>query len=175
MCAGVSERSSLPCVCRPPGKTVYEPANSCLRPLCSMGGLNVITAEGLGSRAKGYHPVQTALADANGSQCGFCSPGWTLQAYALLADDPTPSKTRVDNGFDGNLCRCGCGLPCVCARTRAFACVCACCPCACAPAHAQLCAACVNLREHARVCECCHCACLNPPLSFSGALAYSPF
>lgn len=57
------------------GKTQYESANSCLRPLCSMAGFNVITAEGIGSKKAGYHPVQTALATYNGSQCGFCSVG----------------------------------------------------------------------------------------------------
>ncbi len=55
---------------------MYESINSCLRPLCSMGGFNVITAEGIGSKAAGYHPVQTALASHNGSQCGFCSVGY---------------------------------------------------------------------------------------------------
>jgi xanthine dehydrogenase iron-sulfur cluster and FAD-binding subunit A len=57
------------------GATMYEPANACLRPLCSMDGYNVITAEGIGSKAAGYHPVQSALAKANGVQCGFCSVG----------------------------------------------------------------------------------------------------
>lgn len=88
------------------GQTQYESVNSCLRPLCSMDGFNVITAEGIGSKLKGYHPVQTALAKANGSQCGFCSVGWTMQAYKMLQDNPTPEAFQVDNGFDGNLCRC---------------------------------------------------------------------
>jgi len=88
------------------GGTVYESVNSCLRPLCAMDGLNVITAEGIGSRLKGYHPVQSALAKANGSQCGFCSVGWTMQAYKMLEDNPKPLGWQVDNSFDGNLCRC---------------------------------------------------------------------
>ena len=84
---------------------MYESINSCLRPLCAMDGFNVITSEGLGSKMKGYHPIQTALAQANGSQCGFCSPGWTLQAYKMLQDNPKPEGWQVDNSFDGNLCR----------------------------------------------------------------------
>jgi xanthine dehydrogenase/oxidase len=85
---------------------MYKPANSCLRPLCSMSGFNVITAEGLGSRIAGYHPVQTALANSNGSQCGFCSVGWTMEMYAALQANPSLAPWQVDNMFDGNLCRC---------------------------------------------------------------------
>ncbi len=82
---------------------MYEPINSCLRPLCSMDGFNVITSEGLGSSKAGYHPIQSALAKANGSQCGFCSPGWTLQACAMLQNKVL--GWQIDNSFDGNMCR----------------------------------------------------------------------
>ncbi len=87
------------------GAVKYESVNACLRPLCSMGGFNVITAEGIGSQRMGYHPVQTALATHNGSQCGFCSVGWTMQAYTLMENVSSPTGVQVDNSFDGNLCR----------------------------------------------------------------------
>jgi xanthine dehydrogenase iron-sulfur cluster and FAD-binding subunit A len=61
------------------GNVSQGAVNACLRPLASMDGCSVLTPEGMGSRSLGYHPIQIALAANNGSQCGFCSPGWTMQ------------------------------------------------------------------------------------------------
>lgn len=88
------------------GKVVHSPINSCLRPLCSVDGCSVTTVEGIGSRKKGYHPVQSRLANCNGSQCGFCSPGWVMNMYSLLQQSPTPTSAEVEARFDGNICRC---------------------------------------------------------------------
>ena len=87
------------------GDVKYESANSCLVPLCSVDGVHVITTEGVGSKSKGYHPVQNALASHNGSQCGFCSVGWTMQAYSLFQREAKISDVEVENSFAGNLCR----------------------------------------------------------------------
>lgn len=88
------------------GATLYKSINSCLRPLCAMDGFNVTTIEGLGSSLVGYDPVQTALAKGNGTQCGFCSPGWVMRMHEALTDTPKPTASQVDNSFDGNMCRC---------------------------------------------------------------------
>lgn len=68
--------------------------------------MSVTTIEGLGSKKKGFHPVQERLADYNGTQCGFCSPGMVMNMYSLLQENPTPSSVEVERHFDGNLCRC---------------------------------------------------------------------
>ncbi len=80
--------------------------NSCLRPLCSIDGMAVTTVEGLGNHIEGYHPIQQQLADNNGSQCGFCSPGMVMNMYSLLQNNPSPTKKQIEDHFDGNLCRC---------------------------------------------------------------------
>ena len=62
--------------------------------------------EGVGNSKDGYSPIQEQLANSNGSQCGFCSPGWVMQMYSLLTNNPNPTEQEVEDHFDGNLCRC---------------------------------------------------------------------
>ena len=64
------------------------------------------TVEGIGSVARGLHPVQERMAAAHGSQCGFCTPGIVMSMYTLLRNNPGPSQTEMERAFDGNLCRC---------------------------------------------------------------------
>nr|XP_034832958.1 probable aldehyde oxidase 4 [Maniola hyperantus] len=58
-----------------------EAVNSCLVSVTSCQGWEITTIEHVGSRLKGYHPLQRTLAENNGSQCGYCSPGWIMSMY----------------------------------------------------------------------------------------------
>ncbi|XP_072372292.1 xanthine dehydrogenase-like isoform X2 [Scyliorhinus torazame] len=92
-----------------PEKRIIKSMNSCLFPigcLLSLKNHQVITIEALGSVKKGLHPIQQRLADYNGSQCGYCSPGFVMQMYGLLKNNATPSAQEVEDNFDGNVCRC---------------------------------------------------------------------
>ncbi|XP_020697484.1 xanthine dehydrogenase-like isoform X2 [Dendrobium catenatum] len=69
--------------------------------------MHIITVEGLGSCQSGLHPVQEALAQAHGSQCGFCTPGFVMSMYALLRSNKVPpSEEQIEECLSGNLCRC---------------------------------------------------------------------
>ncbi|KAF2404945.1 xanthine dehydrogenase [Trichodelitschia bisporula] len=86
-------------------KVYHASVNACLAPLVSVDGKHVITVEGIGS-VKQPHPAQERIAKANGSQCGFCTPGIVMSLYALLRNNPEPTEHDVEEAFDGNLCRC---------------------------------------------------------------------
>jgi xanthine dehydrogenase/oxidase len=88
------------------GTSVHVPVNSCLLPVCSLDGVAVTTVEGVGSVRAGLHPVQQRLVECDGTQCGFCTPGWVMSMVGLLARSPTPTAQAVEDHFDGNLCRC---------------------------------------------------------------------
>ncbi|APR78766.1 Xanthine dehydrogenase, iron-sulfur cluster and FAD-binding subunit A [Minicystis rosea] len=76
------------------GDTVMESINSCLRPLCSLDGMAISTVEHLGTTRSGLHPVQQRLAAANGSQCGYCTPGFVVQMTGLLRRTPSLPRAR---------------------------------------------------------------------------------
>ncbi|KAJ7381027.1 hypothetical protein OS493_004623 [Desmophyllum pertusum] len=87
-------------------KDVTVAVNSCLFPLCAVNGTTVTTIEGIGNRYDGFHPIQERLAEHNGSQCGYCSPGFVMNMYSLLKETPSPSEQQIEDSFDGNICRC---------------------------------------------------------------------
>jgi len=68
-------------------------------------GPEVITVEGL-ARGATPHPLQDAFDVCGGAQCGFCTPGVLMSAWALLERDPEPSRERIAQALSGNLCRC---------------------------------------------------------------------
>uniref|UniRef100_A0A6A7FS67 xanthine dehydrogenase n=1 Tax=Hirondellea gigas TaxID=1518452 RepID=A0A6A7FS67_9CRUS len=90
------------------GDTVrHYAANACLVLLSSLHGKAVTTVEGLGSCKTRLHPVQERIAKAHGSQCGFCTPGFVMSAYALLRSQPQPpTMEQLEDALVGNLCRC---------------------------------------------------------------------
>lgn len=90
----------------PTTRRIYHASvNACLAPLVSVDGKHVITVEGIGSVGR-PHAVQERIARGNGSQCGFCTPGIVMSAYALLRNKSAPTEHEVEEAFDGNLCRC---------------------------------------------------------------------
>ena len=85
---------------------VYESVNACIRFLGSLDGCHVVTVEHLRGEGGGLHPVQQAMVDFHGSQCGFCTPGFVMSLYALWMRTPTPSDRAIEKALQGNLCRC---------------------------------------------------------------------
>ena len=84
------------------GAVRVEPCNACILPLASVDGCGVLTVEGLG----GTHPVQRAMVEHHGSQCGFCTPGFVVAMAASLAGGPVTSHAQACDALAGNLCRC---------------------------------------------------------------------
>ena len=77
---------------------------SCVTPVGSIEGNDVVTLEGLGTLDK-PHPLQKAFIDEQAAQCGYCVNGMIMTASALLERNPQPSEAEVKRALDGNLCR----------------------------------------------------------------------
>lgn len=65
----------------------------------------ILTAEGLAQNGE-MHPLQQAFSQCHALQCGYCTPGFLMSAYALLSKNPNPNEKDVRKGVAGNLCRC---------------------------------------------------------------------
>ncbi|MGX1787292.1 xanthine dehydrogenase small subunit [Bosea sp. NPDC055332] len=84
----------------------YEAINACIRFLPTLDGCHVLTVEHLRSPDGALHPVQQAMVDCHGSQCGFCTPGFVMSLLALWLNERSPSVQRIEDALAGNLCRC---------------------------------------------------------------------
>lgn len=83
-----------------------QAVRSCSTPVGDVAGKQVLTIEGL-DRDGHLHPIQEAFAKHHAFQCGFCTPGMILTAYALLAEKAHPSRAEIVSYMDDSLCRCG--------------------------------------------------------------------
>jgi aerobic-type carbon monoxide dehydrogenase small subunit (CoxS/CutS family) len=82
-----------------------EPVLSCISLALAFEGREVTTIEGVSEGGK-PHPLQDAFDVTGGAQCGFCTPGILMSAWALLRKNPSPSRTEIALALSGNLCRC---------------------------------------------------------------------
>jgi aerobic-type carbon monoxide dehydrogenase small subunit (CoxS/CutS family) len=82
-----------------------QPVSACTYLAFEADGTEVLTIEGLASGGE-LHPLQQAFLDEYGMQCGYCTPGMIVAAKALLDEDPAPSRDRILEYMQGNLCRC---------------------------------------------------------------------
>jgi xanthine dehydrogenase small subunit len=86
------------------GRTIYEPVNSCLVSLPEVHGRSLLSVEGVRGEGGALHPVQQALVESGGSQCGYCTPGFVM---SLFCEYYRPGRMGYDpEAISGNLCRC---------------------------------------------------------------------
>ena len=82
-----------------------RPVNSCLVLAVEMEGAVITTVEGLSQPGR-LHPLQKAFIEEGAFQCGFCTPGFLLNARVLLKENPDPTDEQIRQRLAGNLCRC---------------------------------------------------------------------
>jgi aerobic-type carbon monoxide dehydrogenase small subunit (CoxS/CutS family) len=78
---------------------------ACLANLEYVQGKELLTIEGLAEDG-GMHPLQQEFFEKGAYQCGYCTPGMIMNAFALLQGNPNPSREEIVQGMEGNLCRC---------------------------------------------------------------------
>ena len=85
----------------------FRAINSCIQFLPALNGKALYTVESLKKISNnGLHPVQQAMVDCHGSQCGFCTPGFIMTLFALYKNSAGPARAQIDDALSGNLCRC---------------------------------------------------------------------
>ena len=88
------------------GHVSYRPVNACIQLLGQIDGEELITIEDLAASDGTLHPVQSAMVDLHGSQCGYCTPGIVMSLFALYQADGPVGRSEVTDQLAGNLCRC---------------------------------------------------------------------
>jgi len=88
-----------------PFPIVYRPIDSCIQFLFQLDGTHIVTVEGLRPDGR-LNPVQQAMIDCHGSQCGFCTPGFVMSMTGLLEESEDLDEPQLRTGLTGNLCRC---------------------------------------------------------------------
>lgn len=102
------------------GKSIrYMSVDSCLLFLPMIHGKQLLTVENLQDQSGELHPVQSAMVETGGSQCGFCTPGFVMSLFALYKNIDHPTRVEIDDALTGNLCRCTGYRPIVEAASRA--------------------------------------------------------
>lgn len=87
------------------GAVVYEPVNACILLLGMIDGKELVTVDDLAAGGK-LHPVQQAMVNTHGTQCGFCTPGFIMSLFTLYHSDGTIDRRTINDQVAGNLCRC---------------------------------------------------------------------
>ena len=90
----------------PGDRICYRSVDSCLVFLPMLHGKQLITVENLRGELDQLHPVQQAMVETNGSQCGYCTPGFIMSLFSLYKNSNKPSREAIDDCLTGNLCRC---------------------------------------------------------------------
>ena len=80
--------------------------NACIQFIGTLDGKELITVESLTGGTGELHPVQQAMVEQHGSQCGFCTPGFVMSLFALYKTQAEPGRVEIDDALAGNLCRC---------------------------------------------------------------------
>ena len=87
-------------------KLCYSAINSCITFVPMLHGKQLITVQHLRRSDGSLHPVQQAMVDEHGSQCGFCTPGFVMSLFAMYRNQCATDRTTIDDALAGNLCRC---------------------------------------------------------------------
>ena len=87
------------------GRVVYEPVNACILLIGQLHGKELVTVDDL-AQDGALHPVQRAMVDHHGSQCGFCTPGFVMALFTLYHAGAAPTRQEIADHIAGNLCRC---------------------------------------------------------------------
>ena len=82
-----------------------DPVNSCCTFAVECDGHEILTIEGVAKDGK-LHPLQKQFIEKWALQCGYCTPGMIMSAYALLKRNPNPTELEIREAIEGNLCRC---------------------------------------------------------------------
>ena len=84
----------------------YKAINACISFVTILQGKQLIIVEDLSNNDGSLHPVQKAMVDYHGSQCGFCTPGFVMSLFALTKDYSSYTEENIKDSISGNLCRC---------------------------------------------------------------------